>query len=66
MVKNLPTIQEVQKEPWFGSLGQDDPLEEETATHPNILAWEIQVPGILGQKVLSGTDRVKLRCLVTP
>ena len=24
-------------------LGQEDPLEEETATHSNILAWEIQI-----------------------
>ena len=30
------------------SLGQEDPLEEETATHPSILAWKIpwtEVPG---------------------
>ena len=26
---------------WFGSLGWEDPLEEETATHSSILAWEI-------------------------
>jgi len=24
-----------------GSLGQEDPLEQEMATHSNILAWEI-------------------------
>ena len=24
-----------------GSLGQEDPLEEEMATHPSILAWRI-------------------------
>ena len=24
-----------------GSLGQEDPLEEEMATHPSILAWKI-------------------------
>ena len=24
-----------------GSLGQEDPLEEEVATHSSILAWEI-------------------------
>ena len=31
-----------------GSLGQEDPLEEEMATHSSILAWEIpwtQDPG---------------------
>ena len=36
-VKNLPIIQETQ----VPSLGQEDPLEEEMATHSSILAWEI-------------------------
>ena len=36
MVKNLRTIQETQ----VGSLGQEDPLEEEMATHSSILAWK--------------------------
>ena len=26
---------------WVGSLGQEDPLEEEMATHSSILAWRI-------------------------
>ena len=26
---------------WVRSLGQEDPLEEEMATHSNILAWRI-------------------------
>ena len=26
---------------WVGSLGWEDPLEEEIATHSSILAWEI-------------------------
>ena len=26
---------------WVRSLGQEDPLEEELATHSSILAWEI-------------------------
>ena len=29
------------QETWVPSLGQEDPLEEETATHSSILAWEI-------------------------
>ena len=37
MVKNPPAMQET----WAQSLGQDDPLEEEMATHSSILAWEI-------------------------
>ena len=36
-VKNLPAIQET----WVPSLGQEDPLEKEMATHSSILAWEI-------------------------
>ena len=38
MVKNPPAImQEMQVQ----SLGWEDPLEEEMATHSSILAWEI-------------------------
>ena len=40
VVKNLPAIQETQ-EMWVRSLGQQDPLEEEMATHSSILAWKI-------------------------
>ena len=29
------------QEMWVQSLGQEDPLEEEMATHSNILAWGI-------------------------
>ena len=36
-VKNLPAMQET----WVQSLGQEDPLEKETATHSSILAWKI-------------------------
>ena len=39
-VKNLPAMQKTQ-EMQVRSLGQEDPLEEETATHSSILAWEI-------------------------
>ena len=40
MVKNPPAKQETQ-EMWAQSLGQEDPLEKEMATHSSILAWEI-------------------------
>ena len=40
MVKNLPTVEETQ-EMWVQSLGQEDPLVKEMATHSSILAWEI-------------------------
>jgi len=29
------------QEKWVQSLGQEDPLEKEMATHSSILAWEI-------------------------
>ena len=40
MVKNLPAVQEMQ-ETQVQSLGQEDLLEEEMATHSSILAWRI-------------------------
>ena len=40
VVKTLPAMQEVQ-ETWIPSLGQEDPLEKEMATHSSILAWKI-------------------------
>ena len=36
-VRNLPAVQKM----WAQSLGQEDPLEKEMATHSSILAWEI-------------------------
>ena len=36
LVKNLPTMQEIQVQ----SLGGEDPLEKEMATHSSILAWK--------------------------
>ena len=40
VVKNLAARQEMQ-DIWVLSLSQEDPLEEEMATHSSILAWEI-------------------------
>ena len=37
MVKNLPVMWETQVQ----SLGQEDPLEKEMATHSHNFAWEI-------------------------
>ena len=39
MVINLPAMQETQ----VRSLGQEDPLEKEMATHSSILAWRISM-----------------------
>ena len=44
LVKNLPAMQESQ----VRSLGGEDPLKKEMATHSSILAWRIpwtEVPG---------------------
>ena len=38
------------QEMWVQSLGGEDPVEEEMATHSNILAWKIlwtEEPGVL-------------------
>ena len=37
MAQNLPAMQEM----WIGSLGWEDPLENEMSIHSSILAWEI-------------------------
>ena len=37
MIKHLPAMWETQ----IPSLGQEDPLEKEMATHSSILAWRI-------------------------
>ena len=37
MIKNLSAMQE----PRVQSLGQEDPMEKEMATHSSILAWRI-------------------------
>ena len=54
MVKNLPATQETQVQ----SLGQEDPLEKEMATHSSILAWRIpqtEEPGGLQSMELQRT-----------
>jgi len=54
VVKNLPA----KKETWVQSLGREDPLEKEMATHSSILAWRIpwtEEPG--GQQSI-GSQRV--------
>ena len=41
VVKNLTAKQET----WVQSLGWEDPLEKEMATHSSIFAWETEEPG---------------------
>ena len=53
-VKCLPTIQET----WVRSLGQEDPLEKEMATHFSILAWKIPWTKEPGRLQSMGSQRV--------
>ena len=54
MVKNPPAMQEMQ----VGSLGQEDPLEEEMATHSGILAWRIPLTEVTGRPQSMRSQRV--------
>ena len=53
LVKNLPAMQET----GIRSLGQEDAVEKEMATHSNILAWEIPWRGAC-QATVHGVKRV--------
>ena len=54
MVKRLPTIWETQVQ----SLGREDPLEKEMATHSSILAWKIPWMEAPGRLQSMGSQRV--------
>ena len=56
-VQNSPAVQETQ-EMWVQSLGQEDPLEEEMATHSSILAWKIPWTEETGGLQSNGSQRV--------
>ena len=55
MVKSLSTIQET----WVQSLGQEDLLEEEMATHSRILGWRIPWTEEAGGLQSMGSGRVR-------
>ena len=54
VVKNLPAMQET----WVQSLGWEDPLEEEMATHSSILAWRILMDRGAWQATVHRSQRV--------
>ena len=54
MVKNLPAKQETRVQ----SLGQEDPLRREMATHSSILAWKIPWTEEPGRLQSMGSQRV--------
>ena len=57
VVKNLPAMQEAQ-EMWVRSLGREDPLKKEMATHSSILAWRIPWTEEPGGLQSMGSQRV--------
>ena len=54
-VKNLPAMQETQ----VRSLGQEDPLEKDMATHFSTLAWKIPPTEEPGALLSVGSQRVR-------
>ena len=54
-LKSLPAMRET----WVRSLGQEDPLEEEMATHSSILAWRISWTEEPGGLQSTGSQRVR-------
>ena len=55
MVKCLPTMRET----CVQSLGREDPLEKEMATHSSILAWKIPWTEEPGRLQSMGSQRVR-------
>ena len=64
-LKRLPAMWET----WVRSLGQEDPLEKEMATHSSILAWRIpwteELGGLqsMGHKESDMTERLHFHFL---
>ena len=56
MVKNLPSMQKT----WVRSLGWEDTLKKEIATHSSILAWRIPWTEEPGRLQSMGSQRVGL------
>ena len=53
-VKHLPTVQEIRVQ----SLGKEDPLEKEMATHSRTVAWKIPWTEEPGRLQSIGSQRV--------
>ena len=59
MVMNLPAMPEI----WVQSLGPEEPLEKEMATHSSILAWRIPWTEELDGLQSMGSQRVRHDCV---
>ena len=57
LVKNLSAVQET----LVRSLGWEDPLEEEMATHSRILAWRVPMDGEAWQVAVHGAAKRQTR-----
>ena len=65
MAKNLPATQRTQ-ETWVQSLGGEDPLEEDMASHSSVLAWRIPWTKVPGGLQSTGTQsHIRLKRLST-
>ena len=58
VVKRLPAMWDT----WVQSLGQEDPLEREMATHSSTLAWKIPWTKEPGRLQSMGLQRVRHDC----
>ena len=56
VVNNLLAMQEI----WVQPLGQEDPLEEEMATHSTILAWRISWTEETGRLQSMGSQKSQI------
>ena len=54
------------QEMWVQSLGGEDPLEKEMATHSSSLAWEIPWTEEVGQATVNGVARVRYDIAAKP
>ena len=58
MVKSLPAMRETQVQ----SLGQENPLEKETAIYSGILAWKIPLTEETGRLQYMESQRIRHDC----
>ena len=56
--KRICLLMQETQETWVQSLGQEDPLEEEMATHSSFLAWRIPGTGEPRGLLSVGSHRV--------
>ena len=59
MIKNLLAVPEI----WVQSLGQEEPLEKEMATHSSIRAWRIPWTEEPDGLQSMGSQRVRHDCM---